>query len=184
MADFDVAVEVVLEHEGGKGTLPGDPGGPTAFGWSQAACEAWGIAQPATAAEAAALYQKYFWNPLYNQIASQEVGTKILDDCVNQGTPEGSKHLQEALVRCGRMVAVDGIFGPATLTAVNQAPEELLLGYFRLIQYQSYAAWIAENPAREALRVGLARRAAWPDDAEGTIAAALLAGTYQPTVNE
>jgi len=184
MADFDTAVEVVLEHEGGKGRLPGDPGGATAFGWSEAACEAWGIAQPTTAAEAAALYQRYFWNPLYNQVASQEVGTKILDDCVNQGTGTGIEHLQTALGKTGQTMAVDGIFGPATLAAVNRAPEGILLGYFRLIQYQSYAAWIAENPAREPLRAGLARRAAWPDDAQGTIAAALLNGSYQPTVNE
>jgi peptidoglycan hydrolase-like protein with peptidoglycan-binding domain len=100
---------------------------------------------------------------------------------VNQGTGTGIEHLQTALGKAGLTVAVDGIFGPATLAAVNRAPEELLLGYFRLIQYQSYAVWIAENPVREPLRAGLARRAAWPDDAEGTIAAALLKGTYQPS---
>jgi lysozyme family protein len=182
MANFDEAVTVVIGHEGGIGTVPGDPGGLTAFGWSTATCEAWGIPLPKTPAEAAALYLKYFWNPLYEEIASQTVATKILDDCVNQGTRVGVEHLQTALGKSGHMVTVDGAFGPLTLAAVNQtaahsAGEAALLGWFRLIQWASYVAWIAGDPAREQLRQGMANRAAWPDP-QGTIAAELLNGTY------
>jgi lysozyme family protein len=181
VADFYVAIKVVLGHEGGIGTLDGDPGGKTYFGWSKAACDLWGIAQPKTAKEATALYLKYFWNPLYGQIANQDLGTKILDDCVNQGTQTGIEHLQTALVHANYPVKVDGLFGPATLAAANAAPTTLVLGWMRLVQYQSYDRWIKANPVREAQRKGLARRAAWPDQ-DYSIADQLLAGTYQPTI--
>lgn len=179
MADPYKAIAVVLVHEGGTGTLPGDPGGKTSFGWTEATCQLWGIAQPKTAAEATALYLKYFWNPLYNQITSQDLGTKLLDDSVNQGSQTGIEHLQTALVKLGHPVEVDGIFGPETLATMNQASDLLVLGWMRLLQYQSYDRWIKANPVREAERKGLATRAAWPDP-DGTIAKLLIASNYQP----
>jgi lysozyme family protein len=111
VADFYVAIKVVLGHEGGIGTLDGDPGGKTYYGWSKAACDLWGIAQPKTVEEATALYLKYFWNPLYGQIANQDLGTKILDDCVNQGTQTGIKHLQTALVHANHPVKWTAFLG-------------------------------------------------------------------------
>jgi lysozyme family protein len=181
MADFNVAIKVVLGHEGGVGTLKGDPGGKTKFGWSAATCKLLKIAQPKTVEEATALYLKYFWNPLYSQIANQDVATKLLDDDVNQGTETGIEHLQAALIHVGHTVEVDGLFGPATLAAVNQAISTLVLEWMRLIQYQSYDQWIKADPVREAQRKGLARRAAWPDQND-VIAKQLMAGTYQPTI--
>lgn len=178
MADFETAVEVVLEHEGGIGNLHGDPGGLTCFGWSATLCQSLGIAQPRTVDEARPLYGKYFWPALYNRIGSQNVATKIMDSCVNEGEPTAIKHLQRALCSAGSIVATDGAFGTATLTAINLTPESLLLPWMRLIQYESYDKWIKQDPEREALRKGLARRAAWPDP-DGTITTALLTGTYQ-----
>ena len=80
MAEFEPAVEVVLEHEGGVGKLDGDTGGLTAFGWSAPMCQKLGVASPKTADAAKALYLKYFWKPLYDKILSQNVATKVLDD--------------------------------------------------------------------------------------------------------
>lgn len=181
MADFETAIAVVLEHEGGVGNLRGDPGGETCFGWSSAECERWGIPLPRTPQEATTLYELHFWNPLYEQILSQTVATKIMDDCVNQGPEAGTHNLQAALCAAGSIVERDGIFGPATLTATNLVPEKLLLPWMRLIQYQSYEKWIGSDPEREKLRKGMANRAAWPDP-DGRIAPALMAGTY--SVNE
>jgi hypothetical protein len=76
---------------------------------------------------------------------------------------------------------VDGFFGPVTLATANAAPTTLVLGWMRLVQYQSYDRWIKANPVREAQRKGLARRAAWPDQ-DYSIADQLLAGTYQPRI--
>ena len=180
MADFNTAVEVVLQHEGGVGTLAGDPGGKTCFGWSEPTCTALGIEQPETLAAATVLYHEHFWNPLYEKITSQNVATKLLDDCVNQGTRTGVRNLQRALTAAGSIVNIDGSFGPATLTAVNLVPESLLLPWMRLIQYQTYETWIGTNPDRLKLKHGMANRAAWPD-ADGTIAAALMNGTYNPS---
>jgi len=181
MADFNVAIKVVLAHEGGVGTLKGDPGGKTKFGWSTATCKLLKIAQPNTAEQAIALYLKYFWNPLYSQILNQDVATKLLDDGVNQGTQTGVEHLQAALIHAGHSVEVDGLFGSATQAAVNQAVSTIVLEWMRLIQYQSYDRWIKADSVREAQREGLARRAAWPDQND-VIAKQLLAGTYQPMI--
>jgi lysozyme family protein len=177
MADFSLAIPVVLQHEGKEGTLRADPGGFTRYGWSTAECVQLGISLPASAAEAMTLYQKYFWNSLYNQIISQNVATKILDDCVNQGTPTGIGNLQKALIKTGASLAVDRNFGPVTLAAVNAVAEETLLFQMRLQQYATYDAWIKQNPVRASYQSGLASRAAWPDP-DGTIAKALIAGTY------
>jgi hypothetical protein len=78
-------------------------------------------------------------------------------------------------------VEVDGLFGPGTLAAVNQAISTLVLEWMRLIQYQSYDRWIKADAVREAQREGLARRAAWPNQND-VIAKQLMAGTYQPTI--
>lgn len=183
MADFSLAIPVVMQHEGKAGTLRGDSGGYTRYGWSTTECEQLGISLPSTAAEAETLYRKYFWNSLYNQIASQNVGTKILDDCVNQGTPTGIGNLQKSLVKTGASLVVDKNFGPATLAAVNAVAEDVLLFQMRLQQYATYDAWIKQNPVRANYRSNLASRAAWPDSS-GIIAKALIAGTYtaEPSV--
>jgi lysozyme family protein len=178
MAEFAVAVQVVLEHEGKKGTLPGDPGGLTNFGWSSAECKRLGIPLPRTEEEAVALYAKYFWNPLYNQIVSQNVASKLLDNSVNQGTPTGVKHLQQALNACGHSVLIDSVFGSLTLAAINETLESDLLAHMRKLQYVSYQIWLASNPSAANLRKGLAARAAWPDP-DGIITTALLTGNYK-----
>lgn len=177
MADFSLAIPVVLQHEGKAGTLRADPGGFTRYGWSTAECVQLGISLPVTAEEATMLYRKYFWNSIYNQITSQNVATKILDDCVNQGTPTGIGNLQKALVKTGASLVVDRNFGPATLAAVNAVAEEMLLFQMRLQQYATYDVWIKQNPVRASYRSDLAARAAWPDSS-GIIAKALIAGTY------
>ena len=107
----------------------------------------------------------------------QNVATKILDDCVNQGTPTGIGNLQKALIKTGASLTVDRNFGSATLAAVNAVAEETLLFQMRLQQYATYDAWIKQNSVRASYRNGLASRAAWPDP-EGTIAKSLIAGTY------
>jgi hypothetical protein len=137
-----------------------------------------GIPLPKTEAEAVALYQKYFWQPLYDSIPSQTIANKLFDDEVNQGEGTGIRHLQRALCSAGCIVRQDGVFGPATLRAISLIPEGLLLPWMRSIQYESYLDWATGIPKRLALLAGLANRAAWPDD--GGIAKELLAGTYLP----
>jgi lysozyme family protein len=179
MADFDQAIPIILEHEGGTVTLP-DGAGLTCFGWTEKTCSALGISMPTTVDEASVLYQRHFWKPLYDQIISQTVATKFFDDAVNQGPHAATENLQKALNAVGSIVTVDGGFGQATLNATNMVPDTLLLPWMRKTQYDSYDEWInANRSARESLRHGLANRAAWPDP-DGTIATALMAGTYGP----
>lgn len=179
MADFEAAIPVLMDHEGGIGDV-GDGEGITAFGWTLATCRKLGIAQPATKEEAEELFRTYFWLPIYDKINSQSVATKVFDDAVNQGPGTAHKMLQQALCSIGAIVVVDGKFGPATLSAVNMVPEAMLLPWMRLHQYISYDLYIkADLAAREKFRAGLAARAAWPDP-DGSIAIGLLKCTYRP----
>lgn len=179
MANFDQAIPIILEHEGGSVTLP-DGAGLTCFGWTEKTCSELGISMPTTAEEASVLYQRHFWKSIYGKISSQTVATKFFDDAVNQGPRTATENLQTALNAVGSIVVVDGDFGQATLNATNMVPDTLLLPWMRKIQYDTYSVWIDEDrPARESLRHGLANRAAWPDP-DGTIATALMAGTYGP----
>jgi lysozyme family protein len=177
MASFYVAVSTLLDHEGGIANI-GDGEGVTAFGWTEATAKAFGVEMPKTAAEASTLYEEHFWLPIYEQIASQSVATKVFDDAVNQGHPTAHKMLQKALCAIGSIVEVDGAFGPATLAATNMTPEALLLPWMRHYQYASYCRWVDAKPEqREKFRLGLARRAAWPDQND-EIAEQLLSGKY------
>lgn len=179
MAAFEAAIPVLMEHEGGIADI-GDGEGITAFGWTLATCRALGVQQPKTPMEAEDLYREHFWMPVYDKIASQNVATKVFDDAVNQGHGAAHKMLQRALCEVGCTVIVDGVIGPATLTAVNAVPEAMLLPYMRRLQYRTYDAWVKRMPSkRERLRGGLANRAAWPDPGK-SIKVALLDGTYQP----
>jgi lysozyme family protein len=179
MATFEAAIPVLMEHEGGIANVS-DGEGITAFGWTLRTCRALGIQQPKTKEEAEALFHTHFWLPVYEKIASQAVATKIFDDAVNQGPMTAHKLLQVSLHSIGAVVKIDGIFGPATLTAVNAVPEELLLPWMRLHQYISYDLYIhANQDEREKYRGGLSRRAAWPDP-DKAIAPTLLNCTYRP----
>jgi lysozyme family protein len=163
MATFEAALPVIHEHEGGKGKLPGDPGGETNFGVSSALCKSIGKPLPQTREEADEIFREVFWSPLFNKIVNQTFATKLVDDCINQGIDEAVTILQESMCSVGSIVAVDGKFGTATLTGLNYIPETKLLNPWRQRQYRSYSDWIGKNPAeREGLRFGLARRAAWP----------------------
>jgi lysozyme family protein len=178
MSDFNLAVAVVMKHEGYEVDDPEDPGGLTVYGFSTAFCKSAGISLPESPEEAIALYRRFFWRPEYAQIESQNVATKVFDDAVNQGEGVAVRMLQRALFSCGNDLNVDGVIGPATVAACNKTPEDLLLPYMRRMQATSYLIWISKAPmARSKNRKGLLTRAAWPDP-DGTIAIALNQGTY------
>ena len=162
MASFYIAIPVVMQHEGVHSNLQGDPGGNTFFGFSTPFLRQYGLQPPTTGEEAIVLYRKYFWLPVYEEITSQNVATKVFDDHVNQGLKPAHENLQRALVTLGHAVACDGVFGDETLAAVNEADQDALLKAMAEEMKASYFAWIAGDPRRIALRKGLLNRAAWP----------------------
>lgn len=148
MADFDTAFNYMMDNEDRQrsGVVTSDPTAddPKAiarFGINSAA-------HPEAVAEgfynlpsaqallwAEGLYKCYYWLPIKGyKIICQDIANKYFDLGVNEGCAEATKIIQRASNQVLKLyvsgylpVTVDGICGPETLTALNQAnPEELL----------------------------------------------------------
>jgi lysozyme family protein len=146
MADFNLAIPTVLQHEGGYVNNSDDPGSETNFGISKRFYPDVDIAA-LTADSAAAIYRRDFWDPLLlDSVTDQAVATKILDTCVNMGKVRGTTYLQQALNAIGAAVATDGEMGPVTIAAINAADPQTLLAAYRQRLVNFYAALVVERP--------------------------------------
>jgi len=82
---FDIAVELVLKHEGGfTPGLLNDPGGATNFGISQRAYPSLDI-KNLTREQAIEIYRKDYWAEWMGELEDQQLANCVLDCCVNQG---------------------------------------------------------------------------------------------------
>ena len=148
MAEFEPAVTITLQHEGGfyHNPVTGEivnHGITLKFvrssGYQPNADEA--FIQDLTAAEASAIYQTYFWNA--NRIGSiddQCLANKVFDLTVNMG-PAALKLLQSA-VQC----AVDGALGPISLAQINARDPVELLAQYKELAARRYTQIAAGNP--------------------------------------
>jgi lysozyme family protein len=173
---FAEAVEVVLEHEGGYVAHPNDPGGATNWGISLRFLQSLGYdvgdidcdgdidaedIKQLPRERAIEMYREHWWKKYrYYRIENQEVATKIFDLSVNMGPSEAHKVLQRALHAVGmRYVEVDGVIGPQTIGAVNQAAPAALLAAVRAEAAAFYRARVASNPKLEQFQRGWLNRA-------------------------
>jgi lysozyme family protein len=149
MADFHLAIQTVLRHEGGYVNDPADCGGETKFGICQRSYPKLKIRDLDVAA-AEAIYQRDFWQPLrLDEIHDQSVATKVIDTAVLIGRFNAVKLLQRAVPQAGGgLLRVDGKIGPNTLTAINLcSPALLLIAYRKLLAtyYETLAVNIPTN---------------------------------------
>jgi lysozyme family protein len=61
------------------------------------------------------------------QIDNDDIATKFFDLAVHMGIPQAVKLIQRALRAAGTQVVEDGIIGPVTLKAINEADSTDLL---------------------------------------------------------
>ena len=135
MADFETAIALTLENEGGFQKDPNDPGNwtgghvgigelvGTKYGISAADHPGVDIAN-LTTDQATEIYREEYWKALYSQIDDQGVANKLFDEGVNLGVGTAVRILQNVL-----NIDQDGAFGQETLSAVNQAGPGLLDEY-------------------------------------------------------
>jgi lysozyme family protein len=119
---YNDAITQVYKDEGGYSNDAGDPGGPTMYGitiWD--ARKYWKPGATATDVKnmpksvAADIYEQHYAHPLaYDQLPSG-VDYAILDYGINSGNSRATKVLQRIVG-----VPVDGIMGPATVSAANK----------------------------------------------------------------
>lgn len=153
MANFNIAIGITLQHEGGYNNDPADSGGETNMGITAADMPGVSI-KDLTVAQSTAYYLEHYWKPLYSQIESQAVANKIFDMGVLAGVGTAIKMLQIVMG-----LASDGIFGPLTLMHLNLVGDSILPAYMARMK-QHYIDVVAVNPQDAEFLKGWERRVA------------------------
>lgn len=123
--DFNSALKMVLELEGGYVNNPKDPGGATNYGVTQSVAMAHGYSgdmKTIPMAVVEAIYRKSYWDPIRADEIPDQVRYAMFDAAVNSGVVQSVKWLQ-------RVVGVndDGVIGQKTMDAVKNTDSNRLL---------------------------------------------------------
>jgi len=176
MAEFDKAIPIILDHEGGFSDDSKDPGGVTKYGISLRYLKARGdlkydVDQDGeitendiknlTRQQVIDIYQDWWNDYQYNRFFSQNIATKVFDSAVNMGQKQAVKMLQDA---CNQLnpdlnLQEDGVMGPITLIAANQLDSSELLNRYRRGCGNFYSDLIARNSMLGRYEAGWLRRA-------------------------
>ena len=137
-SNFDTAVALVLEHEGGYSVNPRDPGGETKYGISKRAYPEINIAS-LTIERAKEIYKADYWRPLSADDLPVGVALQVFDFGVNAGVSRSAKLLQ-------RIAGVpdDGKIGPKTIAAIGKMDPSQVISRFtagRMDHYRSLPTW-------------------------------------------
>lgn len=135
---FDTAVELILRHEGGYVDDPHDAGGETNYGISKRAYPDLNIKE-LTRDDAKSIYRRYYWDAIRADEMPSAVAVAVFDMAVNAGNRTAIRLLQRVV-----RVTDDGIIGPVTLAAVNDAePNDVAVRYAaeRLMHYAAIPGW-------------------------------------------
>jgi lysozyme family protein len=173
MAMFELAIPIVLRHEGGFANVVGDPGGLTNYGVSIRWLRAQGLLaqleqeegdvnqsdyqaiKDMSQQDAEGFYRTYWWDKYdYTAVAPQAVATKIFDTAVNVGASRAHKFVQQAVG-----TTQDGVLGAQTLAKVNAANSVLLLATLQTTQAMFYKSLVAADPSRQKFLAGWLNRA-------------------------
>ena len=131
--NFDVALQHVLEDEGGFSNHPKDPGGATMKGVTLDTYRSYKKNQHLTAEdlkkitgeELRDIYRRRYWDAIRGDDLPSGVDYCVFDCAVNSGPGRAAKMLQEVVG-----VKPDGGIGPITLAAVKAIdPIELISKY-------------------------------------------------------
>lgn len=115
MRPFDRAHDFVARWEGGWVDDAYDPGGETRYGISQRAYPDLDLST-LTREQAKAIYERDYWRAAKCDKLPEGLALLHFDCAVNQGVGRAAIFLQQALG-----VTADGIIGPVTLGAVENA---------------------------------------------------------------
>ena len=187
MADFEVAYEKTMGHEGGYIHDPNDAGGETYKGIARAyngSWSGWAIIDyhkgdsdfPSLLNNIVGLqnsvhsfYKEKYWdvNKL-DDVDDQDVGEEMFDTAVNMGVGRAAKFLQKSLNYLNRdgilydELSVDGAIGPASLgaldTVLDDGDARVLLTMLNVLQGQHYMRYMDNSPSQKKYARGWFRR--------------------------
>lgn len=161
-----LALDHVLDVEGGYSNDAADSGGPTNFGITQADLSAY-LGHPASIEEvkgmspgiAAAIYQKHYWEPAsLDAIKSGKVQVALFDQIVNRGIAGGIKLAQGVCVTLGKEVAQDGVMGPKTAAAINSIQEDFFVRAYIQAAQLAYVGIVTNKASQIVFLKGWLRR--------------------------
>lgn len=130
MATFVPALKKTLTHEGGYVNNAEDSGGETYYGISRKNYPNWAgwapidieIDPPYSLLED--FYRREFWDALHlDKVSDQSIAERLFDLAVNMGRKTPVYFIQNILnllSNDGSVIAVDGVLGNATVTALNE----------------------------------------------------------------
>ena len=149
MAQFDPAIEIVLQQEGGYTNDPTDAGGETNFGIASASHPNVDV-KNLTRDGAKAIYEAQYWDPNnYDQINDQAIANKAFSMCVNMGARSANKALQLVVG-----AKADGVLGPRSIAAINRCDPVELLEKYKDALWSHYEAILAAHPKYVKYRKG------------------------------
>jgi lysozyme family protein len=150
MAEFEPAIKITLENEGGFVDNISDPGGATNFGISQREFPSVDI-KDLTKEQAEEIYQKNYW--LFGGVNDQNLANKLFDMYVNM------EHAAIKIIQRLVNVLPDGDYGPKTEMAINAADPISLLASYRLALVAYYKEVVQAHPEEAEFLEGWERRA-------------------------
>lgn len=185
MSSFDLAIPVVLQHEGGWVNDPADLGAETNWGIStlmikrlqadrklanQQVEDMLGIPhgtlyqnnylKPMPQAKAVEIYKAEFWKPAYDGITNQTAATKIFDFAVNASHFNAHKRAQMAANDLGQHLTVDSQLGPQSIAAINACGIPFLQAFKKQME-NHYEERILARPQNAKFKNNWFKRAAW-----------------------
>jgi lysozyme family protein len=162
MANFAIAVNYLLEDEGGYSPYNPATGDPeTNFGITDSVARDHGYTGPMRDMPldtAKGIYYQSYWRGL-DAIKDQKVATGIFTYRVNMGVSTGDTLLQRALNAMGAGIAVDGIMGPITIQAANMADPNILLDAVVSAAIAHYKDIVEAHPEKSVYLKGWINRA-------------------------
>lgn len=129
---FQKAVDIILEHEGGYVNDPDDPGGETRYGISKRSYPTIDIAN-LSLKHAIHIYKRDYWSVMRCDVLPCKIRLVIFDSAVNQGVSFATRRLQSTVG-----TIVDGHIGGKTLAAVHAMDQVLLKREFLLARIMKY----------------------------------------------
>ena len=156
---FSTAFKSLMYFEGGYSNDNIDHGGETKFGISKRIYPDLNI-KNLTLDDAKKIYYHDYWTGYgYDQIKSILVASKVFNITVHAGAKQCHKLLQRALRATGIDIDEDGIFGPKTLEATNNANPKVLLAALRSENAGFYRLIISNQPSQNKFIKGWMKRA-------------------------
>jgi lysozyme family protein len=156
---FLKAFKYIMFYEVGYINDPIDSGGETKHGISKRSYPNLDI-KNLTLDQAKEIYFRDFWvKAKCEQIENDDVAVKFFDSCVNVGISQAVKLMQRALRAAGTQVTEDGIIGPITLKAINEAEGTDLLAALKSESAGHYRLIANLNPSQKRFIEGWLNRA-------------------------